>query len=220
MTLIKDITGKKFGRWTVIKFVKAIPRYNENGSIKSRKLYYLCKCDCGNERIVVSENLKSGKSKSCGCIRKENPNFKTHWLSNTRLYTVYVGMKARCYNPNNSSYKNYGERGITVCDEWLKDFKAFYDWAIANGYDKTAKRGECTLDRINNNIGYTPENCRWVSQSLQNNNTRRNKLIKFRNEIHTLKEWSVLLSLPYTTLSSRLNKYKWSIDKAFSTPKQ
>ena len=168
--MIKDLTGQKFGRLTAIEF---------RGTNKSGNALWLCKCDCGNETVVRGGSLKNGHTKSCGCLKSELDSKKMkkmltkHGLFNHRLYGVWSSMKERCYNPKGAEYLAYGGRGIDVCDEWKDDFKAFYDWAISHGYDENAPRGQCTIDRINNDKGYNPENCRWVPMLVQASNRRK-----------------------------------------------
>lgn len=159
-----DYISKKFGKLTVIKRAEK--------TNKSRDSYYLCVCDCGKERVVRGSELKNGKATSCGC------SIKTHGKSKTRLHIVWCGMKQRCYNENRDSYKWYGAKGVTVCEEWRKSFDAFYDWAMANGYDENAKTGQCTLDRIDPFGNYEPSNCRWVDSKVQASNQRKNREAK------------------------------------------
>jgi hypothetical protein len=155
--------GKRYGKLTVIAYDKSV----------KGNLYFFCKCDCGNVKSIQKSGLVRGVTTSCGCKLIER-NTK-HGLSRTRLYRVFSDMKLRCYNPNSPDYKNYGGRGITICNEWLQDFTAFYKWAYKNGYDENAKKMQCTIDRIDNNKGYSPANCRWVDVATQNRNKRQRK---------------------------------------------
>ena len=156
-----DLTGKRFGKLTVIKRV-----HNE----KNKHARWLCKCDCGNEVVVQSQSLKKS-TKSCGCLLVEL--HLTHGQAGTRLYNIWNVMKQRCGNPNNHNYKEYGARGISVCEDWKRSFETFQEWAMKTGYNPDLKRGECTLDRINNDGNYCPENCRWVTMKEQCQNRRR-----------------------------------------------
>ena len=161
----RDLTGQKFERWTVISLA---PR--EKG--KSRRWY--CKCDCGTVKDVAEAELIRGGSKSCGCYKSEKAAdaHRTHGGKGTRLYKVWLSMNNRCDNPNCKTYKYYGGRGISICEEW-RDFGNFQKWSMENGYDPTAKRGVCTIDRIDNNGNYEPTNCRWVSMKVQRQNSRK-----------------------------------------------
>lgn len=141
----------------------------------------------------------------------------THGKRESRLYAVWNNMKARCRNPKDREYHRYGGRGIKICDEWLYDFQAFYDWAMKNGYDATAPRGQCTIDRIDNDGDYCPDNCRWTTAREQANNTRRTRFIDFNGEIHSVSEWSRILGIKQSTLNMRINKYGWSEEKALRT---
>lgn len=134
---------------------------------------WLCQCDCGNTHVVRGSHLGGNKVNSCGCLKSERSReahtihgHTKHDGKRPRLYNVWRGMKRRCYDHNYSSYYRYGGRGITVCDEWL-DYQRFYEWAMSSGYDPLAQRGVCTLDRIDNDGNYCPENCRWVSMAVQ-----------------------------------------------------
>lgn len=164
-----DIIKKRFGRLTVIA---------RHGRDDYYQATWLCRCDCGKECVCRGHDLRRGRTKSCGCFNSDwtKERFIKHNKCHTRLYEVWAGMKARCHNPTHRSYENYGGRGITVCDEWRNEFQAFYDWAMANGYDENAPQGKCTIDRIDNNKGYSPDNCRWVDMKVQRQNQRKVRL--------------------------------------------
>ena len=160
-----DLTGKVFGRLTVLG---PAPR-PENS--KNQYKYWKCRCTCGKEKVVDGGSLRSGNTKSCGCLLKEQAReSKTkHGMKGTRLYNIYKGMKQRCYNPNNKDYKDYGARGVKVCDEWNGEngFINFSKWAMTHGYSD-----DLTIDRINVDRGYFPDNCRWADYFTQANNRR------------------------------------------------
>lgn len=208
MSKLIDLTGQKFGRLTVIKRVE-----KQN---KTRSAYWLCQCECGNTTIVSSPNLKNKHAMSCDCLQQESrlTHSITHGLTKTRIYKIYLGMKKRCYNKNYFQFQYYGGKGIRICDEWLNNFKSFYDWSIANNYNDTL-----TIDRINSNGNYCPENCRWVDKYVQANNKKTNKLITYNNETHTMKEWSKITGLTYSTIQHRLDR-NWDIEKALTTPQR
>lgn len=199
-----DLIGEKYGRLTVIA------RAENNG----RRTMWLCKCDYGKEVVVRGENLRSGNTKSCGCISIEHPNHTKHGMSRSRLAGVYNAMKSRCYNKNNWEYDKYGGSGITICDEWLNDRTKFFDWAYKNGYDDCAKPYDCTIDRIDVRKGYCPENCRFVNMYVQANNTTRNVYYEYNGKSHTLPEWSRITGIKSSVLYSRINKLGWSINNA------
>lgn len=202
---ILDLTGKKFGRLTVLGICPHEP---------GERVYWLCECDCGNVLKVTSNHLTSGHTKSCGCYRKENSgliNWK-HGMAHEKIYGVYKAIKRRCYKEDDPNYKNYGGRGITVCEEWRNSFQEFYKWAESTGYQEGL-----TIDRIDTNGNYEPENCRWTDMKTQNNNRRNNHLEKYNGEYYTISQLSEISIVDYSTLLSRINA-GWEIEKAVETP--
>ena len=180
---------------------------------------YLCQCECGNLKKVRGSHLKAGFIQSCGCLNIEKIIQRSikHQKRYSRLYHIWTGMKSRCYKQYDKRYKNYGGRGITVCDEW-QEFLPFYEWAISTGYDKNAKRGECTLDRIDVNGNYCPDNCKWSNAKEQANNTTKTIHFEYNGKDYTLSEWSDIVNISRQTLWARLYVYKWSIEKTLNTP--
>lgn len=169
MGTLVNLTGKKFGRLVVLK---------RAGSTAKKKATWFCRCDCGNEIIAIGSNLSSGNTTSCGCFDREINSIvhSTHGGNRPgkreRLYSVWLNMKARCTIPARADYKHYGGRGISVCEEWAHDYARFREWAFANGYDPEAPPYVCTIDRIDVNGNYCPDNCRWVDMETQRHNRR------------------------------------------------
>lgn len=201
-----NLLHQRFGRLVVIKRVENSP----HGETK-----WLCKCDCGNEVIVFGSNLKKRHTLSCGCLRKEKTieRHKIHGLTSSKLYRIYHSMLDRCYKKAQKSYSIYSGRGITVCDEWKKDFQTFYDWAINNGY----KEG-LTIDRIDVNANYEPNNCRWSTKTEQANNRRTSSMIEYNGEHHTIAEWAKIYNMPYTRFYKRVMR-GWSMEMIINTPR-
>lgn len=213
MGKFKDLTGMRFGRLTALELVDDYVAPNGR-----RRKQYRCVCDCGNEKIVLGENLSAGYTLSCGCLQKERAleANKVHGDTDSRLYGIWCAMKRRCYRPYEPKYSNYGGRGIVMCEEWKNNYEAFRTWAMTHGYDPLAERGECTIDRIDVNGNYCPENCRWVNMQVQMNNLRTNRRIEYNNETHTMAEWARFLDLPYAKLQSKLKKYDYNMEKALA----
>lgn len=167
-----DLIGEKFGRLTVISCA---------GSNAEGRAMFLCECECGNQICTTGKLLRKGATKSCGCLNHERliKRNQVHGCArrdNTeRLYKVWLSMHARVHNPKSNVYKHYGGRGIRICREWDCNYEAFRTWAMEHGYDPTAPRGKCTLDRIDPDGDYCPQNCRWVDMHVQNRNKRERK---------------------------------------------
>lgn len=190
--------GKRFGRLVVL-----------GESYKNKNIYCLCRCDCGVEKMIRKQHLVNKKIVSCGCYNREiskqrmrcNVIGKKHGLSRIRVYRIWEAMKQRCYNPKTSKYYLYGGRGIIVCNEWLNSFLAFYDWSVANGYSDNL-----TIDRINTNGNYEPQNCRWITNEEQQNNRRNNHIIMVNGKKMTLAQASRKLNIPQSTIWRYSNK--------------
>ena len=201
---MKNLIGKKFNKLTVLK----LGDKEKNGHI-----HLICKCDCGEIKSIRKTKVINGETKSCGCYQGWNlKKYTKHGYAKHPLYTVYKNMMSRCYDPKNDNYKNYGARGIQVCEEWRNNIDSFFNWAETNGYEKNL-----TIDRINNSKGYYPENCKWSTPREQANNRRTNHYETYKNEKHTIAEWSRILDIDPDLLYSRLSK-GWSFERAIKTP--
>ncbi len=201
----EDLVGKRFGRLIVIS-----REYKKN----TKQTIWLCRCDCGNEILVAKQKLINHKTISCGCYRKEMVS--THNMSQTRIYRIWIKMKERCYNQNHKFYKNYGGRGIRICEEWLNKKNGFinlYNWAIENGYEENL-----TIERIDVNGNYEPNNCAWITMKEQARNKRNTIILNFNNEEKTLIEWAEITGINKGVILKRINSLNWSIEKALTTP--
>lgn len=207
--MVKDLTNMRFGRLVVCD--RAEDNISNSGY---RTVMWNCVCDCGNHTTVRAKCLNSGVTKSCGCLARElvSKRASIHHDTGTRLYAIWNSMRQRCNNPNHSSYYNYGGRGIRICPE-RDDYSVFREWSYRNGYNKNAKRGECTLDRIDVNGGYDPQNCGWIDMKHQCNNKRDTLYYSLGMDCHSLKEWSDITGIKYCTLWRRY-KAGWSAERA------
>jgi hypothetical protein len=193
-----DISGQKFGRYTVLKF----------HSTKNRKSYFTCECECGTIKEVRSDQLKSGTTQSCGCyikekLKEERPYRIKHGkkAKETRLYNIWQGMRSRCNSETNPAYPKYGGRGIKVYENWLNDFQNFYDWAMENSYQENL-----SIERLNNDGNYEPSNCKWATSKEQNNNKSNNVVIEIDGEKKNLIEWSKSTGVHRSTIYRRLKR--------------
>lgn len=197
-----DLTGKRYGRLEVLEYSHTEP--------KSRKSYWVCRCDCGTIKTVCASNLRSGNTSSCGCGEQENlerrmsefyDEHHRHGESHSRLHRIWAHMKERCDNPNCKDYPLYGGRGVKVCEEWTGEhgFENFNEWALGHGY-----ADRLSIDRIDTNGDYEPNNCRWATDTTQANNRRANRRISISGETRTLAEWCRRYGKNYGTIYTRL----------------
>jgi hypothetical protein len=187
----QDITGRTFHRWRVVNRTTDMGNWN-------------CVCECGTEKVVNIYELLRGNSKSCGCLAREivierNKSLAKYGAEHQRLLHIWDTMKARCYRPNSKDFKNYGARGIQICEEWKNNFFVFYEWARENGYED-----HLTIDRINVNGNYEPANCQWATTKQQGNNTRVNRNITIGGETKTIAEWSEVAGISPKALRYRI----------------
>lgn len=188
--------GDRFGKLVAVEY----------RGIRSRRAVWLCRCDCGITREMITDNLK--RAKSCGCDRKGN---RTHGLRKSPEYMVWWAMRSRCHRPSSRGFKDYGGRGITVCDRWRQSFVAFHE-------DMGPRPSpQHTIERIDNNRGYEPDNCRWATKDEQQHNTRQNRLVTYNGLTLCVAEWAGRLGIKAATLCARLDA-GWPVEKAFVTP--
>lgn len=202
-----ELKGQRFNKLLVMDFVE----------VTRNKSRWLCRCDCGNSKVIEGRRLVSGRTRSCGCLiassLKDRSLKHGHKGSGqvSKEYTCWQNMKSRCDNPLDKSYKYYGGRGIIICERWRDSFENFYNdlGEMPQGH---------TLDRIDNDGPYSPENCRWATIDEQGYNKRSNRLITFNGETKALTQWAKILKINVTTLWNRLYTYNWGVEKAFSVP--
>lgn len=203
------VVGQKYGKLTVEALVV-------HGNANQRK--WLCKCDCGGMKVTSEDNLQRRHCRSCGCLYKNNGGSKKKNIylgSDSRLYSVWAGMKSRCFNPNSPNFYLYGGRGITVCDEWMH-YGNFKKWAIETGYDRKHD-DRISIDRIDVNGNYEPSNCRWATVKEQMNNRRTNTVIEYKGLKKSLSQWAEYLGINYSTFMSRYER-GWQMDRIVSQP--
>lgn len=203
MSNFEDLTGKTYNMLTVIK---RLPNNSSGATV------WECQCECGRITKVRSSNLKNGNVKSCGCLKHRSTS-TTHNKSNTKLYGIWNAMKQRCYNPNYHAYKNYGGRGIIICDDWVNSFNNFYNWAINNGYQEGL-----SIERINVDDNYYPNNCTWITLAQQAQNRRSCHMFCYNNKKQNLTQWCNELGLDYKLVHNRIFKLNWSFERAISEP--
>jgi len=204
-----DLIGKKFGRLTVVRFHRVNEKY---------ETFWECKCICGKLIITRRCSLVQGNSKSCGCLNNElvkkralEKSLKGR-VKEERLYSIWCGMKQRCYGENSTEFNRYGKRGIRICDEWINDYKSFRKWSIANKYSD-----KFSIERIDNDGDYKPKNCKWATPKQQANNRSNSLFLEYKDKKQTLAQWSEELNIPYACLYRRL-RGGWSVEKTFNSP--
>lgn len=194
-----SLINKKFGKLLVIA------EY-----VKNSRRYCVCECECGKKAVVLSTSLKNGHTKSCGCNLEEFRN-KNNKIYKNPIYKILKGMIRRCYSVKDKRFKNYGGRGINICDDWLNNPNNFIEWALKNGYNKGM-----SIERKNVNGNYCPENCCWIPFNKQARNKTNNRMVEYCGKIKSLVEWCEEFNLSYKAVHYRLNK-GWTVEKAFQT---
>lgn len=200
--ILKDLTGARFDKLTVIS------RANTNS--KSGNAMWVCRCECGSITEVIGSKLRSGYTKSCGCLRISDT---AQGYSKERVYRTWRGMHQRCYNQKHDKYKWYGGRGITICPEW-HDFITFRIWALENGYSD-----DLTIDRIDPDDNYCPDNCQWVDMKTQANNRSNNRILYFNGKAYTVSQIAEMFGISSFTIFNRL-RLKWSVEQIVRTPER
>lgn len=199
----KPLLGVRFGRLVVECL----------GKLDGRNRYVWCRCDCGNRKEIAVASLRRGKSNSCGCLNSElaSERRRTHGQSKGATYHTWIGMKQRCYAPTNPAYAHYGARGITVCERWLLSYETFVE-------DMGLRPSGCSLDRIDNDGPYSPENCRWATAKAQALNRRSNQRYDLNGQRLTIREIADVTGIPYQRLRSRLVDLRWTVERAVTQP--
>jgi len=184
-----DETGNTYGRLTVVDRAANI----------GKATMWNCLCECGNEKAIRAISLRSGRTKSCGCLNRESSTKRatTHGLSDTREYSSWYSMKDRCLNTHSDKYSYYGGRGITICQEWVESFEQFYS-------DMGSRPEGMSIERIDNDKGYYPENCKWATLAEQANNKRNNVILELDGLVQTVAQWANHLGISYNLLAYRL----------------
>lgn len=205
----RSLIGERFGRLTVI---------STDSDVFNATTKWNCICDCGNSTQSLTHNLLRGSAKSCGCLRRERASEYSksqikHGGTKTRLYRIWHSMKCRCYYEGDKCYNAYGAKGIKVCIEWLESFAVFRNWALANGYAENL-----TIDRIDVNGDYTPENCRWATNAEQANNRTDTVFLTYKGTTKPLTEWANEMGIDRGVLYARIKHYGWPVEKALLTP--
>ena len=198
-----DLSGERFGKLSVLSY---------HSTTSYGATAWKCKCDCGKEVIALSNNLRKGSTKSCGCAQHKGV-IRKHGQCGTRLYSIWCGMKRRCNGINTHAYADYGGRGISVCAEWVDSFETFKKWAAENGYTDAL-----SIDRIDNDGNYSPENCKWATRKTQCRNRRSSTRVSYGGKNLTLPEWEEETGIKSETMRNRINNLGWSVEKALTTP--
>jgi hypothetical protein len=202
-----DLTGQRYSRLTVLREAQKPDTY------QSAYVFWECRCDCGNVVVCSSGNLRSGNSKSCGCLKLEmhTARLTKHGGSYTPEFAIWNGMHKRCYSPAEPSYVNYGARGITICDRWRESFANF----LADMGPLPSEHH--SIDRINNDGPYSPENCRWATRKEQNNNTRRNHFLDYNGQHLTIAQWADVTGLTVDAIGLRVAR-GWTVERTLTAP--
>lgn len=204
MERVNTLLGMVFSRLTVL---------SEEPKLRKRSpRRWLCKCVCGKQIVAIQANLRNGHTRSCGCLLRDfsSTNNLKHGKTGTPEFTTWVSMRGRCYNPNNHAFRDYGGRGITVCDSWRDSFEAFYSDMGPRPFPRAS------VDRIDNNGPYSPENCRWTDRLTQANNCRKNRFLSHDGLTLTLSQWAKRQGIRPGTLWMRLRRYGWDAKRALS----